>query len=60
MFGGGNDGDGTKDRATCVMAGERGVIVAMGHGLCVYSVCLGGVCGVTTKNKEESKIVNDS
>ncbi len=29
-------------------------MVAMGHGLCVF-FC---VCGETTKNKEESKIVN--
>jgi hypothetical protein len=33
--------------------GERGMMVAMGPGLCV---CF-GVCGETTKNKEESKIV---
>ncbi len=33
---------------------ERGgMMVAMGHGLCV---CF-GVCGETTKNKEEGKIV---
>jgi hypothetical protein len=31
-------------------------MVAMGHDLCV---CF-GVCGETTKNKEESKIVNVS
>jgi hypothetical protein len=30
------------------------MMVAMGHGLCVY-LC---VCGETTKNKEEIKIVN--
>jgi hypothetical protein len=29
-------------------------MVAMGHGLCVYF----GECRETTKNKEESKIVN--
>jgi hypothetical protein len=39
--------------ATCATTGERGMMVAMSHGLCV---CL-GVCGETTKNKEESKIV---
>jgi hypothetical protein len=32
--------------------GERGMMVATGHGLCV---CF-GVCGETTKNKEENKI----
>ncbi len=53
MFDGGNDGDGTKDTATHAMTGERGMMVAMGHGLCV---CF-GVCRETTKNKEESKIV---
>ncbi len=42
--------------AARVTTGERGVMVATGHGLCV---CF-GVCGETTKNKEESKIVNDS
>jgi hypothetical protein len=30
------------------------MMMAMGHGLCVCS----GVCEETTKNKEESKIVN--
>jgi hypothetical protein len=29
------------------------MMVAMSHGLCVHF----GVCGKTTKNKEESKIV---
>jgi hypothetical protein len=51
VFGGGNNGHSAKDTATCVMTGERGMMVAMGHGLCVYCVCLGGVCGETTKNK---------
>jgi hypothetical protein len=37
-----------------LMFGERGVMVAMGHGLCVY-FC---VCEETSKNKEESKIMN--
>jgi hypothetical protein len=55
-FNGGNDGDGMKDTAACVMAGERGMMVATGHDLCV---CL-GVCGETTKKKEDSKLVNDS
>ena len=57
---GGNNGngdrDGTKDMAAHTAPGERRMMVVMGHGLCV---CL-GVCGETTKNKEESKIVNDS
>jgi hypothetical protein len=44
---------------TQAMATEK-MMVATGHGLCVYCVHLGGVCGETTKNKEESKIVNDS
>ncbi len=59
-FDSGEDGDGAKDTAACITTGERGMMVATGHGLCVYCVCLGGVCGETTKNKEESKIVNDS
>ncbi len=29
------DGDGAKDMAACTMTGERGVMVAVGHGLCV-------------------------
>jgi hypothetical protein len=33
-------------------------MVAMGHGLCC--VCVFYVCEETTKNKEESKIVNGS
>jgi hypothetical protein len=55
-FGGGNDGNGAKETAACATTGERGMMVAMGHGLCV---CF-GVCGETTNNKEESKIVNVS
>jgi hypothetical protein len=42
-FDGGNDGDSTKDTAARVTTGERGMMVATGHGLCV---CL-GVCGET-------------
>jgi hypothetical protein len=53
---GGNNGGGAKDTATHVMTGERGMMVVTGYGLCV---CF-GVCGETTKNKEESKIVNVS
>ncbi len=54
-FDGGDDGDGTKDTPAGTTTGERGMMVATGHGLCV---CF-GVCGETTKNKEESKkIVN--
>ncbi len=45
-----NDGGGAKDMAACIKTGERGMMVATGHGLCV---CF-GVCGETTKNKEES------
>jgi hypothetical protein len=52
-FNGSNDGGGAKDTAVCATTGERGMMVAMGHGMCV---CF-GVCGDTTKNKEESKIV---
>jgi hypothetical protein len=52
-FNSGNDGDGAKDMAACATTGERGMMVTMGHGLCV---CF-GACGETTKNKEESKIV---
>jgi hypothetical protein len=55
-FDGSDDGDGAKDTAAGALTGERGTIVAMGHGLCM---CF-GVCGETTKNKEESKIVNVS
>ncbi len=47
VFDGGNDGDGGKNTAAHVTTGERGMMVATGHGLCV---CL-GVCGETTKNK---------
>jgi hypothetical protein len=32
---GSNDGDGTKDTATRATTGERGMMVAMGNGLCV-------------------------
>jgi hypothetical protein len=38
---GNGDGDGAKDTAACAMTGERGVMVAMGHGLCV-SFCVFG------------------
>jgi hypothetical protein len=53
-FDGSDNGDGVKDTVACTTAGERGMMVAMGHGLYVC-FC---VCGETTKNKEESKIVN--
>jgi hypothetical protein len=37
---GDGDGDGAKDMAACATTGERGVMVAMGHGLCVcFCVC---------------------
>ncbi len=52
-FDGSNNGDGTKNTAACAMTGKRGMMVAMGHGLCVC-FC---VCGETTINKEESKIM---
>ncbi len=51
-----DNGDNANDIASHAMAGERGMMVAMGHGL---RVCF-GVYGETTKNKEESKIVNVS
>ncbi len=47
-FYGSNDGVGVKDKAACAMIGERGMMVAMGHGVCV---CF-GVHGETTKNKK--------
>jgi hypothetical protein len=53
---GGDNGDGAKDTAAHATPGERGMMVAIGHGLCV---CF-GVCGETTKSKEERKIVNVS
>ncbi len=34
-FDGGNDGAGAKDTASCIMTGEWGMMVVMGHGLCV-------------------------
>jgi hypothetical protein len=40
--------------AACTTTGEWGVMVVMGHDFCVC-FC---VSGETTKNKEESKIVN--
>ncbi len=43
-FNGGNNRDGAKDTAACITTGERGMMVVMDHGLCVYCVCLGGVC----------------
>ncbi len=52
--GGDGDGDGMRDMATCATTGERGIMVAVGHGFCVC-FC---VSGETTKNKEENKIVN--
>ena len=51
-FDGGNDGDGAKDMAACAMTGERGMMVAMGLGLCV---CF-GVCGETTKKNKRRKL----
>jgi hypothetical protein len=48
---GNGEGDSTKDMAAHTTPGERGMMVAMGHGLCV-SFC---VCGETTKNKVRQK-----
>ncbi len=56
LFDSSNDGDSAKDTAACATTGERGVMLPMGHGLCVC-FC---VCGETTKNKEERKLVNGS
>ncbi len=53
---GDEEDDGTKDKAAHTMPGEREVMVAMGHGLCVSF----WVSKEMTKNKEESKIVNVS
>ncbi len=44
---GNGDGDSTKDTAAHTTTGERGMMVVMGHGLCVF-LC---VCGKTAKNK---------
>ncbi len=64
MFDGGDDGDGAKDTPACTTTGERGMMAAMGHGLCV---CF-GVCGVRLsrsrfctpqKNKEKNSKVGD-
>ncbi len=57
--GGGNndgEGDGKKDVAAHTMPGERGIIVAMGHGLCVSF----WVSGELTKNKVGPKKVQCS
>ncbi len=43
-----------RDTPAGTTTGEKGMMVATGHGLCV---CF-GVCGETTKNREESKFVN--
>jgi hypothetical protein len=48
-FDGGNNGDDAKDTAACTTTGERVMMVVTGHGLCVWF----GMCGETTKNKEE-------
>jgi hypothetical protein len=44
---GDGDGDGVKDTAACTKTGERGLMMTMGHGLCV-SIC---VSGEAMKNK---------
>ncbi len=51
---GDGDGEGVKDMATCTTTGERGIMVAMGHSLCVC-FC---VSGEITKNKEERQTMN--
>jgi hypothetical protein len=55
-FDGGDNGDGAKETVARATTGERGMMAAMGHGSCV---CF-GVCGETTKNEEERKIVNET
>jgi hypothetical protein len=50
------DGDGAKDMAAHATTGERGMMVAVGHGLCV-SFC---VRGETTKIRSDLKKVNSS
>ncbi len=44
---GNREGDGTKDMAAHATTGERGMMMAMGHGLCVCFF----VSRETTKNK---------
>ncbi len=46
-FGSGDEEDGANATAARVTTGEREMMVAMGHGLCV---CF-GLCGETTKNE---------
>ena len=53
---GNGEGDSTKDIAAHTTPGERGMTVAMGHGLCVSF----WVSEEMTKKKEESKFVNVS
>ncbi len=50
--GGDGDGDDTRDMAACTTTGERGIMVAMGHGFCVC-FC---VSGETTKKKKRAKL----
>ncbi len=52
-FDGGKDGDGAKDMAACATTGERGMMVLMGHGLCM---CF-SVCGETTKVRKRVKLL---
>ncbi len=42
-------GDGIKDMAAHATTGERGMMVAMGHGLCVCFI----VCGEITKKRSD-------
>ncbi len=53
---GDGDGDNAKDMAAHATTGERGIMVVMGHSLCV-SFC---VSGETMKNKVGPKKVNAS
>jgi hypothetical protein len=46
------DGDGARDMAACATTGERGIMVAMGHGFCVC-FC---VSGETTKIRKRAKL----
>ncbi len=47
-------GTAQRDTPAGATTGERGMMVATGHGLCV---CF-GVCGETKQNKEVSNIIN--
>jgi hypothetical protein len=40
VFDGDNNGGGAKDSAACITTGERGMMVAMGHGCVCVLVCM--------------------